>query len=193
MPKFNEQERDIIRERLFKEGQRLFSDHGIRKVTINDLTKAASISHGSFYNFFESKEHLFMEINLKKQREIFEQLDSFIYENKELEPRELTKLVMYFIMDKFFTDPIISSINGELWEYISRRLPSQTIQNNNLNDSLVVEKLTEAGVKFNVHKSLVVKVFQAVFMSGASFISDEEGEAAIDILMEGVIEKIVEE
>lgn len=48
-------------------------------------------------------------------------------------------------------------------------------------------------MKFNVHTSLVVKVFQAVFMSAASFISDEEGEAAIDILMEGVIEKIVEE
>ncbi|WP_143331316.1 TetR/AcrR family transcriptional regulator [Clostridium peptidivorans] len=46
MPKFNEQERDIIRERLFKEGQRLFSAHGLRKVTINDLTTAAGISHG---------------------------------------------------------------------------------------------------------------------------------------------------
>jgi len=191
MPKFNEQERDTIRERLFAEGRRLFSVHGVRKVTIDDLATAAGISHGSFYTFFESKEHLFMEISLENQREIFDQLESYIDENKKLKPWELVKLVIYFLMDKFFTDPIISSINGELWEYLSRRLPSQSIENNNINDALVVEKLTEVGVKFNVHTSLVVKAIQAIFMGAASFVSDEESEAVIDILVEGIIEKIV--
>lgn len=193
MPKFNEQEQGAIRERLFVEGQRLFSTHGLRKVTINDLTKAAGISHGSFYTFFDSKEYLFMEINLKKQREIFEQLESFIDENKKLKPRELVKTVMDFLMDKFFSDPIISSINGELWEYLSRRLPSQSIENNNINDSLVIEKLTEAGVKFSFNTSLVVKAVQAVFMCAVSLVSDEESKEVIDMLMEGVIQKIVEE
>jgi len=193
MPKFNEQERDAIKELLFTEGERLFSTHGVRKVTINDLTTAVCISHGAFYTFFESKEHLFMEINLKKQREIFNQLESFIYKNKKLKSRELVKLAMLFLMDKFLTDSIISSINGELWEYLSRRLPSQSIENNNINDSLVVDKLTEVGVKFKVHTSLVVKVVQATFMGIVSFSSDEESEAVKDILMEGIIEKIVEE
>jgi AcrR family transcriptional regulator len=193
MPKFNEQERDAIMELLFTEGERLFYTHGVRKVTINDLTKAVCISHGAFYTFFESKEHLFMEINLKKQQVIFNQLESLIYENRKLKPRQLVKLAMNFLIDKFLTDSIISSINGELWEYLSRRLPSQSIKDNNINDALVVEKLTEVGVKFKVHTSLVVKVVQATFMGATSFISDEESEAVKDILVEGIIEKIVEE
>lgn len=193
MPKFNEQERDIIRERLFVEGEKLFSIHGVRKVTINDLTKAAGISHGAFYTFFESKEHLFMEINVKKQLEIFEQIEKLIFQNKKRKPRDLVKLVIYTLMDKFFNDPIISSINGELWEYLSRRLPPEAIENNNINDALVVEKLAEVGVKFKFHTSLVVKAVQAVFMLVPSLASDEGNEEVMDIIMDGVIKKIVEE
>jgi len=193
MPKFSEQERDVIRERLFVEGEKLFSIHGVRKVTINDLTTAAGISHGAFYAFFESKEHLFMEINIKNQRELFQRLECLIYENKKRKPRELVKLAIYFLMDKFFNDPIISSINGELWEYLSRRLPPETIENNNINDVLVVEKLAEAGVKFNFHTSLVVKAVQAVFMLASSLAAVEENEEVIDIIIDGIIEKIVEE
>lgn len=193
MPKFSEQERDIIKERLCVEGEKLFSAHGVRKVTINDLTAAAGISHGAFYTFYESKEHLFMEININKQREIFEQLEWLINENKKRKPQELVKLVINFLMEKFFADPIISSINGELWDYLSRRLPPETIENNMINDSYIIEELAKIGVKFKCRTSLVVKAFQAFFMLASSFVSDEEGEAVIDILMDGVIKEMVEE
>ncbi|SHK43324.1 TetR/AcrR family transcriptional regulator [Paramaledivibacter caminithermalis] len=193
MPKFSKHERDIIKKRLFTEGEKLFSVHGVRKVTINDLTTAAGISHGAFYTFFESKEHLFMEINLKKQQEIFDGLECLFYENKNRKPRKLMKLVICFVMDKFFNDPIISSINGESWKYLSRRIPPETIENNNINDAFVVQKLTEVGVKFNYPTSLVVKTVQFVFMLASSLISDEENQPVMDIIIDGIIEKIVEE
>lgn len=193
MPKFNEMEREIIRNRLYIEGEKLFVTHGVRKVTLNDLTTAAGISHGAFYAFFDSKEQLFMEINLKKQGEIFAQLEVVIGENKKLKSRELVKIVMSFLIDRFFADSLISSVKGELWEYLSRRLPPETIESNNISDSIIIEKLTEVGVKFNCHTSLVVKIIQAVFMGASSFTWDEENKEVIDILMDSVIEKIVEE
>ena len=54
---------------LLRIGQRLFSRNGYRDVNIDDVAKAAGISAGSFYNYFESKEHFYGEIldDIEKQ------------------------------------------------------------------------------------------------------------------------------
>lgn len=193
MPKFSEQEIDVIREQLFEEGEKLFSALGLQKVTINDLTRSVGISHGSFYTFFQNKEHLFMEISMKKEREIFNRLENLIDHNKTLKPHELSKLVLDFLMNNYFTDPIISSINGELWEYIMRRLPQEIIERHNESDAFVVEKLTEVGLKFKHPTSLVIKTVQSIFMLANSIAYDEDSEEIINILIDGLVEKLVEE
>ncbi len=63
MPKgFTEYEKELIRKRLLEQGQRLFSAYGLKKTNIEEIAKAAGISKGAFYNFYESKEALFMEV-----------------------------------------------------------------------------------------------------------------------------------
>jgi AcrR family transcriptional regulator len=59
---FSEEEKSKIRENLIKEGKKLFSIYGLKKTTINELTKAVGIAQGSFYNFFNSKEELYFDI-----------------------------------------------------------------------------------------------------------------------------------
>ena len=191
MPKFSEQEKDLIKEQLFEEGEQLFATHGLKKVTINDLTNSVGISHGAFYTFFKNKEHLFMEINIKKQQEIFDRLESLISDNKELKSHKLAKLVLDFLMSEYITDPIISSINDELWEHLMRRVPQETIEKHDMSDAFVIEKLAEVGMKFKVNKSLAVKTVQAVFMLANSIADDDESEKIIDIIFDGIIEKTV--
>jgi AcrR family transcriptional regulator len=49
------------RERLMKEGKRLFGEKGFHAVNIHEVTDAAGLSVGSFYKYFESKESFFRE------------------------------------------------------------------------------------------------------------------------------------
>ena len=49
------------RDRLLKVAADQFREHGIDGVGIADLTRAAGMSLGSFYGYFESKEHLVSE------------------------------------------------------------------------------------------------------------------------------------
>ena len=58
MPRFTEQEKEIINSKLLIEGEKLFSLHGLKKVTVDDLAAAVNISKGSFYAFYPSKEHI---------------------------------------------------------------------------------------------------------------------------------------
>ncbi len=63
MPKwFSEIEKETIRQKLIDQGYRQFSQFGFKKTNVDEIAKAAGISKGAFYRFYESKEMLFMEV-----------------------------------------------------------------------------------------------------------------------------------
>src|SRR5204862_6043354 len=45
-------------ERILSEASRLFRERGLSAVSVGDLMKAADLTHGAFYNHFESKQSL---------------------------------------------------------------------------------------------------------------------------------------
>jgi AcrR family transcriptional regulator len=47
-----------VRERLFTAATGLFSSHGLHATTIKDITEAADVGKGTFFNYFPSKEHV---------------------------------------------------------------------------------------------------------------------------------------
>src|ERR1035438_3620073 len=44
--------------RLFRTALQLFADRGLSNVTVEDITEAADVGKGTFFNYFESKDHV---------------------------------------------------------------------------------------------------------------------------------------
>jgi AcrR family transcriptional regulator len=58
-----------LRERLFRSALALFASKGYAETTVEDITEAADVGKGTFFNYFPSKEHILMafgEMQLSK-------------------------------------------------------------------------------------------------------------------------------
>jgi AcrR family transcriptional regulator len=53
-----ERHRTEIRERLFRSALRLFAERGYMETTVEDITEAADVGKGTFFNYFQTKEHV---------------------------------------------------------------------------------------------------------------------------------------
>ena len=115
MPRFTEQEKEIISSKLLIEGEKLFALHGLKKVTVDDLVAAVNISKGSFYAFYPSKEHLYVDINFRLQKELFESIEATIKEKKYKTHRDLAKDAIMLSLTGLITSPILSQIDLPYW------------------------------------------------------------------------------
>lgn len=51
---------------IFRCGKELFSSKGFKDTNVSDITKLAGVAVGTFYNYYPSKEKLFMDIFLQE-------------------------------------------------------------------------------------------------------------------------------
>jgi Transcriptional regulator len=71
-----ERRRAETRERIFRAGLRLFAERGFSATTVEDITEAADVGKGTFFNYFPSKDHLlaaFGEMQVGKFRAAMEE------------------------------------------------------------------------------------------------------------------------
>ena len=57
-PGRRERRRAETRERLFRAALSLFAQHGFQSTTVEDITEAADVGKGTFFNYYPSKEHV---------------------------------------------------------------------------------------------------------------------------------------
>ena len=78
---FTEYETEQLRKALLKETRRCAVTLGMKKTSVDQLTKAVGIAKGSFYKFYESKEMLFFAVLEGIHSELYEVADRALSEN----------------------------------------------------------------------------------------------------------------
>jgi AcrR family transcriptional regulator len=91
--------------RILKYGRELFSSKGFKDTNVAEITKMAGIATGSFYNYYTSKDILFMEIfleeNLKLKKKIMEIIDI------EADPIKVIQQMMFLNNQGMSENPIL--------------------------------------------------------------------------------------
>lgn len=193
MPKFSDSEKARIRQKLMREGERLFAAFGIKKVSIDEIVKATGISKGSFYSFYPSKEHLYMDIAGNLQLKMWRDMDAFLNEHRSLPPRELCKRCFLWMFGELERYPMLQQADSETADYLYRKLPPEAIAAHTTDDRHELTRLQEYGIRFTCDMDTATKTLQTLAISFLNLRQDNaaDQQAVMGIILDGVLKEII--
>lgn len=111
---FSESERERIREALLDAGRDLFSQYGLDRTYVKDITDEVGIGTGTFYQFYDSKELLYAEVLLRESNCLKAEIDSAVEQLDD--PHEQARTTLRMVFQGVESNPLLSRliIDGEL-------------------------------------------------------------------------------
>ena len=108
MPKISQARREERQEQILAGARHCFAEHGYEGATVVRLEEAIGLSRGAIFNYFPSKEDLFLELAVRDSRRmsdiwINEGLEAIVREVVELDPAWLA--VYLDLFRRVRTDP----------------------------------------------------------------------------------------
>lgn len=199
MPKtFTEKEKGIIRNTLIQKGRELFSTYGLKKTSITELTNAAGIAQGTFYNFFDSKEELYFEIlelEESKSQQFLEEILKSSHSSKEA-----IRGIIKGTFELLEANPIIRRLyEGHDYEVIVRKLPPEKLENHQREDTVrvlnMIMRMQQKNELIETRPEVIAGLLRAIIM--LYFHQDEIGREiypeVVDLLADIVADGLVKE
>ncbi len=189
---FSEREKEAIKTRLMDAAEECWGKYGLKKTSVDELVSMSNISKGSFYLFYPSKEHLFMDvfdrIDQRIKAEMFKKLKSI-----DGDPRDSFLSVIRLLFSEVKKTPwVLNLYEGDV-ELLVRKLPPERINTHlNNDDSAALELLRIFGIEPAIDHKIISGAFRAVFLTllhkqeiGADIFDD-----VLDYLLSAVTEKL---
>lgn len=104
---------------LFNCAKELFASKGFKDTNVADITKSAGFSVGTFYNYYPSKDKLFVEILKQETVQLMEKIMKTINLNDE--PVNLIKQMLNLNMEGMLSNPILSQwYNPDIYNKVEK-------------------------------------------------------------------------
>lgn len=193
MPRaFSKSEQDTIRKKIIEKGKELFYSSEYRTVPVSEITKQVGIASGSFYQFFKSKEELFMEIYFEENRVVVENILKSTDLKKD--PREVIKDVFFKLNEEVRKSTLMGRLHDN-YEFIqiSGRMSAKmkgSIREQSYKPfiPLIVRWQEEGRIK-KIKPEMILTLFDSVFY--VKMHKDDLGEKYFPDLLEYLFEFIL--
>lgn len=108
MKGFSDERRAYIRQELLDEGRELFARYGLKKTTMTDLTTPVDIAPSTFYQFFDSKEELYLAVLERETERFYERATTPLEEQSE--PEQAIREYLHVLFEELETNPLIERV-----------------------------------------------------------------------------------
>jgi AcrR family transcriptional regulator len=165
---FSASERERITDKLLSTGYDLFTRQGMRKTSLDELVAPAGIAKSTFYQFFDSKESLYLELMLRETAEVKRRvIDGGLLAAPDV--REALRRFLHTTLDELAANPLWRRLttHPEEMAAVARRLdPSRVTSSDNPAVALTtyVEEQRRARRLIDAEASVIVGVLQAVLL-----------------------------
>jgi AcrR family transcriptional regulator len=92
-----EKEREARRELILSAARQLFAEKDFRSVTVREIAKAAGVSPGTIYRYYENLDDLFLDVFFAGVRDITELVDAACREGQGCSLRRLCEIYVGYL------------------------------------------------------------------------------------------------
>lgn len=119
-PDRRERRRAETRDRIIRSALRFFSERGVAATTVEDITNAADVGKGTFFNYFPSKEHVLAHLCQLQMGKIRELVSRSLHAKESMD-RVLHKIALILIEEFSHSPALVQSILAALFSSESAR------------------------------------------------------------------------
>ena len=162
---FTDEQRETIRARLFESARRHALDTGFKKTSLDMLTADAGISKSSFYKFYESKEHLFLEVCAHWEGEIIAKATAMLEASDERSDKERAAAMVLCAFSAIHEMGIARFLREDL-PMLVPYLPDGVARAHYLSSAeSIFAALRAAQIRFTVPDETALSVIQLMYLS----------------------------
>lgn len=157
----NDKKADII-----ECGRKLFSSKGFKDTNVAEITKMAGMATGTFYNYYSSKDTLFMDIYLEENEKLKKNIIASL--DLEADPINIMREMMYLNFEGMSSNPILKEwYNKDVFNKIEQSYREQNGLDHVdfLYDSFIeiVKKWQNEGkVRNDINTEMIMAIFGAL-------------------------------
>lgn len=152
---------------IFNSGRELFSSKGFKDTSVADITTITGIGVGTFYNYYPSKEKLFIEIFLKEN----EKLKKSIVESVDLDgdPVKVAREVMSLNFSGMSSNPILKEwYNRDVFSKLEHYYREEDKKNDtdflyNIFVEVIKKWQAERKIRDDIDLDLILAFFNSLF------------------------------
>lgn len=190
MPKiFDEDTREDIRNQMLDNGFSLIKRFGLKKTTIEDVTRSSGVAKGTFYNFFKTKEEFVYQIVVYKRRLVRARYTEMVAENNNTVDRRLLREMLYFIINGEYN--LITYLNRDDMAMLAARWPKEYLVNAENDEQMLMWILERAPQK---RGSCDWRVFSNIYKIVAMGLAERDKlhRDALDATIDQFVDRLVD-
>ncbi len=158
------------KEVIFNSAKELFAAKGFKDTGISDITRQAGLSVGTFYNYYPSKDKLFVEIMEQETATLMKRIMNSI--NLDDDPVKLVKQLLILNMEGMLSNPILCQ-----WYKpdVYRKIETLFREENGLEAmeflyrdfiKLVQKWQLEGKMRADISSEMIMAIFEAIIRTG---------------------------
>ncbi len=121
MPKVSEEYKEEKKNRILESALRCFGEKGYEATIIDDIVRESNLSKGAIYNYFNSKEEIYLQLLQGRTKDFFSEVES------EYHKRSSATDKLRFLFERFQNQPLTDErrksmrLYTEFWLYSARQ------------------------------------------------------------------------
>ena len=152
---------------IFNAGRELFCSKGFKDTNVSEIAKLAGIGVGTFYNYYSSKEELFLEVFLKEN----EDLKKRLYESVDLNDdpvtfvtkfltKNITEMNSNLILKEWYNKEFFSKLEQYFYEQDGMSSIDELMKSGRL--ELVRQWKAEGKMRNDIDDEMICAIFDSI-------------------------------